>query len=855
YYAQALVIDRRRGDAAGESKTLNNLGTVYMGLARYDLALAHFEAAVALARRADQPRSVASAIGNLGAVHNARGNYREAIARYSEALAIETRLGIKEMMAISLSNLGEAHSSLDHDEEALAYYERSLAIERVLNRPGQIASTLNNLGTVHQSRGRYDLAIAAFEEALAIDRKLGRAGQTAVRLSNIGYQYRLWGRLDQALQYFDEALALDRSAGREAQAAVDLSHKGRTFAELGRFDEAVACHAEALAIFRKLSAVDHTATALSDLASVHHLRGDLDRATALFTEALALDRHLGREADVAVGLSNLASLASDRNDWPTARRLATEALAIERRLGKTPAVAITLSQLGVIAWRLKAPTQAIAYLEESVTLLDRLRLTAKGELRRDYLARTLNAYQQLVEAHALAGQAESALTASERSRAKLLAELLTGRDEAAVPTLAAVRASLPVDTAAIVFANASRPHLVQLAVTREGVAAVTTATTSLVATASAATAGPADRSGRRGVALEVENGPEAAPQALEATVSAYRAALVRQDAPQARRLGRTLYDALIGPLEARLAGKTRLVIVPDGVLGLVPIEALIDPQGRYVAERFEVTYAHSLAVRQLLAGRQHPADRQPLLAFGGARYEAGPAAATATSDVAARREARLALARGGSAAEAYGQLGLGSWAELPGTLTEVKAIAKAVPQARVVSGEAVTEAGIKAMAARGELGRYRVLHFATHGLAVPQLPELSALVLSQLPTQPGGEDGYLRAGEVASLPLRADFVNLSACETGLGKVYGGEGVVGLAQSFLVAGANGLSMSLWSVADASTATFMTELYKTAATDRVGYAEAASRVKRRFVTGEFGEAYRQPYYWAPFVHYGR
>ena len=117
------------------------------------------------------------------------------------------------------------------------------------------------------------------------------------------------------------------------------------------------------------------------------------------------------------------------------------------------------------------------------------------------------------------------------------------------------------------------------------------------------------------------------------------------------------------------------------------------------------------------------------------------------------------------------------------------------------------------------------------------------------------EDGYLRIDEIVELKLEADFVNLSACETGLGKVYSGEGVVGLTQAFLLAGANSLSVSLWQVPDASTTDFMVALYKIVAEEGLSYADAIAEVKRRFIKGEFGEQWRAPRYWAPFVYYGK
>jgi CHAT domain-containing protein len=137
---------------------------------------------------------------------------------------------------------------------------------------------------------------------------------------------------------------------------------------------------------------------------------------------------------------------------------------------------------------------------------------------------------------------------------------------------------------------------------------------------------------------------------------------------------------------------------------------------------------------------------------------------------------------------------------------------------------------------------------------VPEIPELSALVLSQREDATGSlpEDGYLRMQEISLLDLEADFVNLSACETGLGRIYGGEGVVGLTQSFLVAGANGLSVSLWQVSDASTMEFMIGLYRLVEKEGLSYDRAMTEMKRRFISGG---RYSDPFYWAPFVYYGK
>ena len=123
------------------------------------------------------------------------------------------------------------------------------------------------------------------------------------------------------------------------------------------------------------------------------------------------------------------------------------------------------------------------------------------------------------------------------------------------------------------------------------------------------------------------------------------------------------------------------------------------------------------------------------------------------------------------------------WENLPGSLNEVVDIGKVVSGSIIVTGKDVSENHIKHLSRLGALAKYKTIHFATHGLAIQDAPELSALVLSQFSEEVKGEDGYLKVDEIQHLNIKSNLVNLSACETGLGEIYGGEGVVGLAPGF------------------------------------------------------------------------
>ncbi|MFZ5973343.1 MAG: CHAT domain-containing protein [Bacteroidota bacterium] len=319
------------------------------------------------------------------------------------------------------------------------------------------------------------------------------------------------------------------------------------------------------------------------------------------------------------------------------------------------------------------------------------------------------------------------------------------------------------------------------------------------------------------------------------------------------------YRFLIQPVAKQLTGIQRLLIAPDNVLSFIPFEALVMPDGKYMVEKMSVRYMHSAGILKQISQRSYSRNRKSMLAMGGAVFQPmlnSPSSVRSNEDLnLLQMEVAANAELGKSQRKAYVSLfGQGALNSLPGTLMEVQGLSKTFTDATVITGNAMTENHLKELSQTGTLKQFKVVHLATHGFAVEEIPELSGIAMSIFTNEQGGEDGFINARELASLNMQADLAVLSACQTALGKIYDGEGVTGLTQSLIVAGANAAVVTLWPVSDQGTMTLMSGMYKQAASG-TSYQLAITNMKRRFIAGEFGEQLRHPNYWAPFVYYGQ
>ncbi|HVS00086.1 MAG TPA: CHAT domain-containing protein, partial [Thermoanaerobaculia bacterium] len=314
---------------------------------------------------------------------------------------------------------------------------------------------------------------------------------------------------------------------------------------------------------------------------------------------------------------------------------------------------------------------------------------------------------------------------------------------------------------------------------------------------------------------------------------------------------------LLRPAWSEVTRARRLAVVLDGALYVLPFAALPVPgpgrgwdsssSWKPLLESHEVVYLPSATT--LVTQRRRLEQRPP----------ATKLAAVIADPVFAADDPRFARASGASGkpraamtepARARGTRGLlPVFERLPSTEQEARNIAGLAPagQVRTVLALDATRESVLA----GDFRTYRVLHFATHGVADTRNPELSGLVLSLVDAAGRPREGFLGLSDIYELDLDAGLVVLSGCRTALGKEVRGEGLMGITRGFLYAGVPRVVASLWKVEDRTTAELMGRFYQ--AMWRQGLSPAAAlRAAQRSLRQE--PRYRSPYSWAGFVLQG-
>jgi len=316
-------------------------------------------------------------------------------------------------------------------------------------------------------------------------------------------------------------------------------------------------------------------------------------------------------------------------------------------------------------------------------------------------------------------------------------------------------------------------------------------------------------------------------------------------------------NTLIGPILQQIKGKKKIIISPDGPLAFLPFESFT-VNGKLLIEDFDISYMQSLSMMGLLKERKAEykkiQNRKDLFAMGGAVYSSPQSKSpkVGIQEVGMDRATKKLLAsRGGEGVQDAFDMLQAKWEDLPGTEYEVKAVAEIFGKnnSLVLLKADANEQNLQNLNKKKELKSFKRLLFSTHGYLSSSQPALSSIVLSQN-NKTSLADGYLTASEIPGYDLNSDLTVLSACETGLGKIVQGEGVLGIPFALYVAGNVDTVLTLWAIEDDSTAEFM-KLFFSKLKKGMQEVEALSLTKREFISGK---KYSQAAFWAPFVLYG-
>lgn len=312
--------------------------------------------------------------------------------------------------------------------------------------------------------------------------------------------------------------------------------------------------------------------------------------------------------------------------------------------------------------------------------------------------------------------------------------------------------------------------------------------------------------------------------------------------------GLQIYRKILDPM-LKDAGKqvNHLVFVPDGVLYYLPFETVLTqihpqtderfPKGReYLLHRYSIHYSPSVSVLGMIQTQvknrnpEQMASRKEFLGFGDPEYK--------PSD---------ADEEGFFYNKTLKQQGFYELDRLFNTRAELREISAIFPG----SNDTFLRETAKESSVKQNIQGYKYIHFATHGILDERNPEFSGVVMNLIqPDTP--EDGFLQSSEIFDLKLDSDLVVLSACETGLGKVIKGEGMVGLTRAFIFAGTPSIVVSLWTVADESTSRLMIYFYKHL-NKGLPKDEALreARLELMFEIEDDELLYSDPFYWGPFI----
>ena len=750
----------------------------------FDTALAarDWTEALSIAKGLEDAAWVNRANGELGIIGFVQGDYQSGTVRVMGALSQAKKLNDVGAQIRYLTLIGDGLIQLQRNEQAIAMFDQALAVVQTIPELGQPVLTYAGKAQALAALGRTAEAKKLLENLLEISHQRTAFGYESEALLELGKLEERTGQDTNAIDHFRKAVAAATKVdGHNLISEADLE-LSKVLAKAKRYGEAELAAKESVEASRAIGDRLLVPRSLAQLAAVEESRGKYLIADQLFNEA----------TDVVEAILSTTTTANAKSSVAGSMD------------------GIFLGHFELAAMHLNSPSKAFMVIEgvRGRSIADSLRFRrVSREPEPASLTRTEKEISQLQLRF---------LRASTRERKRLLTNLLSleqraieiesGQDppwlrqQVQPIPLARLQRALGGDEAFLEYVLTD-PVSYCLAITRDHIEVLPLA-------------------GRSRIGKQVE-----------AVLTALRKGGTDAGAEAA------LYATVVGPMASVVSSKTRLTIVPDGLLYQLPLEMLGPRPDQRLLASHVVTYAPSGTVFTLLSEKKGNRPSLPLLAV-----------ATGTDSLveARARMANQQQSLGNINREIF-DAGQPQLKPLPAANGEARTVAGILGLDSVMLlADAATESALK----KQPLGRFRVLHFAVHGLVSTNFPDRSALLLNADPAN--NEDGFWQAREIARTQLNAELVTLSACDVGSGLVVGEEGVSNLVRPFLIAGARTVVANLWESNDDFSRGLMREFYTRLAAG-MDKGRALQQAKLEMIR-KYGQDASSPRLWGGFIMVG-
>ncbi|MCD4792545.1 MAG: CHAT domain-containing protein [Bacteroidales bacterium] len=853
YYFEALDIYR---ELLGEKHnftaiTYNNIGNVYVNKNEYDLALQyHF---VALQIRKDllgeKHINVAASYNNIGVIYADKREYDLALKYYFKSVQIKKeQLGEKHIsIAISYDNIGGVYADKKEFDSALEYYFKALQITKNLfgEKHTLVATSYNNIGLVNKYINKYDLALEYYFKSLQIFKELlgEKYSHVATEYINIGDVYVEKNEYDLALKNYQKGIV---ASLRNFNDTINL-YSVPIINDYLNWDELLKALQEKAEIFADTSITlpKFETSAKLKLALRHYqacdtLISQVRKNMKTKSDKIALgtiaDEVYKGAVDVCLDLVNSTDVAM--------QRLFRESAFYFSEKNKSSVLLESLAG---------SEAQKFAGIPDTL-LKQEHKLQIDIALYKKILAEEPDSLKEIRFQDKLfkANRTYDSLIIVFEQKFPKYYELKYNQKPAGVADIqqildkhTAILSYFEGDSMISVFIiNKKKFNIIQVEKTKDFNDIITELRENI--------------SNTDIITEDYSNNTH------------YSVDIYQKNAYE-------LYQLLF-PKEVKkyLNRKIKnLIIIPDGKLAIIPFESLLTKKYNaswtdwkntdyfsempYLVKDYNISYSYS---GNLFYKTNPKTTDKPEFQNISDWLALAP---VFDNDSISGTNLRTRKLIEKNSTDQSGNLNTRAWLRdgsyitpLPGSEEETKEIfnifesnnKKAILKTHKFANEEFVKSGV--------LKDFKYLHIATHGMVNEDKPELSCILLAQDTTST--EDNILFSGEIYNLELNADLTVLSACETGLGKIAEGEGVIGLTRALLYAGSKNVIVSLWQVSDESTNQLMVDFYSNFLNEKtpplkgagVMFADHLSKSKLKLINEG---KYAHPFFWSPFVLIGR